>query len=129
LVAERSIIERDDIKRSGGSSNDFGLVMTETLTVLIPHSLGKEEALRRLKSGIDQAASRFKSAFTVQEETWNDNQLQFRVRALGQGVQGRVDVEETQVKLDVELPWLIARLAKNIQRVVQTQGVGILDKK
>ena len=103
--------------------------MTETLTVLIPHRLGKDEALRRLKSGIDQAAARFKSAFTVQEETWNDNVLQFRVRALGQGVQGRIEIEETQVKLDVELPWLIARLAKNIQRVVQTQGLGILEKK
>jgi hypothetical protein len=129
LVAERSIIERDDFKRNGGSSNDVGSVMTETLTVLIPHRLGKDEALRRLKSGIDQAAARFKSAFTVQEETWNDNVLQFRVRALGQGVQGRIEIEETQVKLDVELPWLIARLAKNIQRVVQTQGLGILEKK
>jgi hypothetical protein len=129
LVAERSIIERDDFKRNGGSSNDVGSVMTETLTVLIPHRLGKDEALRRLKSGIDQAAARFKSAFTVQEETWNDNVLQFRVKALGQGVQGRIEIEETQVKLDVELPWLIARLAKNIQRVVQTQGLGILEKK
>jgi hypothetical protein len=103
--------------------------MPETLTVLIPHRLGKEEALRRLKSGIAGAQAQFSSVLTVQEQIWTDNRLQFHVKALGQAVGGSIAVDELQVTLEVVLPWLLARLAKNIARVVQQQGTGILDKK
>jgi hypothetical protein len=103
--------------------------MPETLSVLIPHRLGKEEALRRLKSGIAGAAAQFSSVLTVQEQIWTDNRLQFHIKALGQAVSGSIDVDDQHVKLEVLLPWLIARLAKNIQRVVQQQGTGILEKK
>jgi hypothetical protein len=103
--------------------------MPETLTVLIPHRLGKDEALRRLKSGIEKAESQFSSVFTVQEQAWNDNRLQFQVRALGQAVRGSIEVEDVQVRLDVQLPWVIARLAAKIQQVVQKQGTGLLEKK
>jgi putative polyhydroxyalkanoic acid system protein len=103
--------------------------MPEILTVSIPHQLGKQEALRRLRSGIVQAEAQFSSVLTVQEQTWTDNRLQFAVRSLGQSVNGWLEVEEATVKLEVMLPWLIARLASKIQRVVQQQGVGLLEKK
>jgi len=103
--------------------------MPEILTVSIPHQLGKQEALRRLQSGIVQAEAQFSSVLTVQEQTWTDNRLQFAVRALGQSVNGWLEVEETTVKLEVMLPWLIARLASKIQGVVQQQGTGLLEKK
>jgi hypothetical protein len=103
--------------------------MPETLTVLIPHQLGRDEALRRLKSGIEKAESQFSSVFTVQEQIWSDNRLRFQVRALGQPVRGSIEVEDAQVKLEVQLPWVIARLAAKIQQVVQKQGTGLLEKK
>jgi Putative polyhydroxyalkanoic acid system protein (PHA_gran_rgn) len=103
--------------------------MPETLTVLIPHQLGRDEALRRLKSGIEKAESQFSSVFTVQEQIWSDNRLRFVVRALRQPVRGSIEVEDVQVKLEVQLPWVIARLAATIQQVVQKQGTGLLEKK
>jgi Putative polyhydroxyalkanoic acid system protein (PHA_gran_rgn) len=103
--------------------------MPETLTVLIPHQLGKEEALRRLKAGLDQVELQFRSLFVIQDQVWNENTLHFQMRALGQVVRGTIEVEERQVKLDVMLPWLVARLANSIQRVVQSQGSRLLEKK
>ena len=103
--------------------------MSETLTVLIPHKLGKDEALRRLKTGLEGVEKQFKTMLVVEEQTWSDNILQFRIRALGQAVTGTIAVEELQVKLEVLLPWLIARLAQSIQRVVQKQGTLLLEKK
>jgi len=103
--------------------------MPETLTVLIPHQLGKDEALRRLKTGLDGVEKQFGSVFVVEEQTWTDNILQFRIRALGQAVSGTIAVEELQVKLEVLLPWLLARLGRSIQRVVQKQGTLLLEKK
>ena len=42
--------------------------MSKPLTVAIPHNLGKEEALRRIQSGLATARSRFASHLVVRED-------------------------------------------------------------
>jgi hypothetical protein len=104
-------------------------IQSNTLSVSIPHNLGKDEALRRLQSGLAQAEAQFSALFTVQEQMWTDNTLQFQVRALGQAIRGTIEVGDTQVRLDVVLPWLLARIASAIRQVVQKQGTRLLEKK
>ncbi|RTL74974.1 MAG: polyhydroxyalkanoic acid synthase, partial [Bradyrhizobiaceae bacterium] len=58
--------------------------MSKPLVVSIPHNLGREEAVRRMKSGLAGARTQYGHLLTVNEETWNDNQLTFRVTALAQ---------------------------------------------
>src|SRR6202034_2240843 len=57
--------------------------MSAPLVVSIPHQLGREEAVRRLKVGLTRAASSI-PVLKVDEERWEDNRMIFRVRALGQ---------------------------------------------
>jgi hypothetical protein len=103
--------------------------MRETLSVSIPHHLGKDEALRRIKSGVTEARTSFTSLMTIQQEDWNDNTLTFRLSALAQQVAGTIQVAEDHVKLDVELPWLLAKLAKVIAPAVKKEGTLLLEKK
>ncbi len=103
--------------------------MRETITVTIPHRLGKEEALRRIKNGIGEARTTFASILAVKEETWSGDTLAFRVSALAQEVAGTVAVAEDRVKLDVELPWLLAKLAKIITPAIKKEGTLMLEKK
>ena len=103
--------------------------MRETITVTIPHRLGKDEALRRIKNGLAEARTTLASILTLKEETWNDDTLSFRVSALMQEVAGTMAVSERQVKLDVELPWLLAKLAKAITPAIKKEGVLMLEKK
>ena len=44
--------------------------MSKPLVVSIPHHLGKDEAVRRLKSGLGSARTNFGHLLTVEEETW-----------------------------------------------------------
>jgi hypothetical protein len=104
-------------------------MMPQPLIISIPHSLGKEEAIRRLKSGLATAQSQFHQLFTVQEEIWSGDRLAFRVAALGQTASGTIDVAEDHVRLEVVLPWLLAKVAQQIQRVVNAQGTLMLEKK
>jgi hypothetical protein len=53
------------------------------MTSSIPHRLGKEEAQSRLKADLGSAGANFGHLFSIQEEIWNDDHLQFRVSALG----------------------------------------------
>jgi Putative polyhydroxyalkanoic acid system protein (PHA_gran_rgn) len=69
--------------------------MSKPLTVTIPHRLGKDEAVRRLKSGLGAVRSNWGHVFAIQEETWTGDRLQFQVSALGQSASGSIDVRET----------------------------------
>ena len=70
--------------------------MSAPLVVSIPHSLGREEATRRLKTGLTRAASSV-PVLQVDEERWEDDRMVFRVRALGQAASGHVDVADDHV--------------------------------
>ena len=103
--------------------------MSQPFVVSIPHRLGKDEAVRRLRSGLGNVRANYGHLFAVQEETWTDNRLQFRVSALGQAVNGSLEVLEDRVDLQVYLPWLLARLANAIQPLVRREGTLLLEKK
>jgi hypothetical protein len=102
--------------------------MTKPLVVSIPHSLGREEAMRRLKTGLARAASSV-PVLSVDEERWEDNRMIFRVRALGQAAAGHVDVAEDHVQVEVVLPWLLQRFAEAAQAAIQNRGKLLLTKK
>jgi hypothetical protein len=103
--------------------------MSKPLVVAISHSLEKDEALRRLKSGLGSVPATFHHVLAVQEEVWTGDHLQFRVSALGQVASGTIDVAEDHIRLSVALPWLLAQFAKKMQPLIRTQGQLMLEKK
>jgi hypothetical protein len=103
--------------------------MSKPLIVSIPHRLGKDEAVRRLKTGLGNAQTNFGHLFTVQEETWTGNHLTFRVSALAQTASGTIDVFDDHVSLEVVLPWLLAKVAETIQPLIRREGTLMLEKK
>jgi hypothetical protein len=102
--------------------------MSAPLVVSIPHRLGREEATRRLQAGLTRAASSI-PVLKVDEETWQDNRMVFRVRALGQVAAGHLDVEDDHVRLEVTLPWLLQRFAELAQVAIQNRGKLLLTKR
>ena len=68
--------------------------MSEPLVVSIPHRLGKDEALRRLKT-LAEIGTSFGHVFRVREQTWTGDRLHFQVSALGQATQPLIRKEGT----------------------------------
>jgi hypothetical protein len=102
--------------------------MSAPLVVSIPHSLGREEAMRRLKAGLTRAGSSL-PVLSVDEERWEDNRMIFRVRALGQAAAGHVDVADDHVRVEVVLPWLLQRFAEAAQAAIRHRGNLLLTKR
>ena len=102
--------------------------MSAPLVVSIPHSLGREEAMRRLKEGLSRTASSV-PVLKVDEERWEDNRMIFRVRALGQAAAGHVEVADDHVKVEVVLPWLLQRFAQAAQVAIRNRGNLLLTKR
>jgi hypothetical protein len=103
--------------------------MSEPLVVVISHHLGKDEALRRIKDGLGRARAEFGWLLSLEEEVWSGDRLTFRVTALGQHAFGIIDVYEAGVRLEITLPWLLARFAHAAQRVIGQKGQLMLEKK
>jgi len=103
--------------------------MSEPLVVVIPHRLGKDEALRRIKDGLGRAKTEFDWLLSLEEEVWTGDRLAFRVAALGQRASGTIDVYEAGVRLEVTLPWLLAQFAHAAQRVIGQKGQLMLEKR
>ncbi|MCK1392926.1 polyhydroxyalkanoic acid system family protein [Bradyrhizobium sp. 1] len=101
--------------------------MSAPLIVSIPHKLGREEAVRRLKTGLSRAAASI-PVMQVEEERWSGDTLAFRIRALGQIASGQVDVTDDQVKVQVVLPWLLQRFAEMAQATIRKRGQLLLTK-
>jgi hypothetical protein len=102
--------------------------MSAPLVVSIPHRLGRDEAVRRLKSGLTRAASSV-PVLKVDEERWEDNRMIFRVRALGQAASGHLDVADDHVRVEVTLPWLLQRFAEVAQVAIRNRGNLLLTKR
>ena len=102
--------------------------MAEPLVITIPHKLGKEEALRRVKPALGKASESF-PVLKVEEEVWSGERMDFKVRALGQVAAGNVEVADESVRLEVTLPWLLHKFAEAVQKTIGGRGRILLEKK
>jgi hypothetical protein len=102
--------------------------MSAPLVVSIPHRLGREEATRRLKAGLAQAAASV-PVLKVDDARWDGDRMMFCVSALGQVASGQVDVAEDHVQVEVTLPWLLQRFAEIAQGAIKKRGQLLLTKR
>jgi hypothetical protein len=103
--------------------------MSAPLVVLLPHRLGKQEAVTRLKNGLRGARENYRHLLSVDEEIWDGDHVRFRVRALGQTAAGAIEVFEDQLRLEVTLPWLLAKLTERLVPTIRREGTLLLEKK
>ncbi|HEY7385619.1 MAG TPA: polyhydroxyalkanoic acid system family protein [Beijerinckiaceae bacterium] len=103
--------------------------MSKPVVVSIPHHLGKEEAQRRLQGGVGRLRTQFGDKLGTIEDTWTGSHADFKVSVLGQGVTGSLDVMDDQVRVEVQLPWLLAMVAEKAKALIQKQGTLMLEKK
>lgn len=103
--------------------------MSKPVVVSVPHSLGREEAARRIRSGFERAGSQFAGILNISNQSWSGDRLTFAASALGQQAAGSIDVMEDQVRIEVTLPWLLARIAERLAPAIRREGVLMLEKK
>jgi hypothetical protein len=102
------------------------------VTVNIPHNLGKDEARRRLEAGFgnvkNQLAGGIGGMLTLQER-WEGDKLHLSGGALGQKVTGRLEVLADSVRIELDLPEMLALVADRIAGTLKREGQKLLDRK
>ena len=103
--------------------------MSDTVTVTIDHRLGRVEAVRRLKEGFARANGHLGPMITMEQEIWEGDTLRCRMRALGQTAAASIEVMDDALRIELSLPWLLAKLAKCLLSVLRKEAALLLEKK
>jgi len=100
--------------------------MSQPIEVDLPHSLGKDEARRRIANNIHRLQEHIPGGAQV-ESGWSGDQLNLRVQALGDSVQSTIEVEDTRVRVRVLLPGMLGMFSGLIQAGLQQKGSVLLE--
>lgn len=99
--------------------------MDRPIEVDLPHSIGREEARRRIAANVHKLSDQLPGAADVQS-SWTGDTLNLAVTALGQSVAADIKVEERLVHVRVRLPGLLAMFAAPIEAALNSKGRELL---
>ena len=106
--------------------------MVRPIVTSIPHSLGKDEARRRIQAGFEHVEQQLGTGLLgllTFRNRWDADRLNFEGTGMGQTVSGRLDVLDDAVRLEIDLPELLAALADRVLKTVKTQTQLLLERK
>ena len=103
--------------------------MSAPLTVTLPHQLGRAEARRRIETGFAKMLQGLPGGIGQCSERWEGDRLVFSVAALAQTISGVIDVGDTAVTMEIQLPGVLGLIASGFKSRLQKAGQLLLEKK
>lgn len=96
------------------------------IRVNLPHSLGKAGARARLEANAGRLGGHIPGGAAEVKTSWAGDRMTIVVAAMGQTVTAHADVEETVVRAEIELPFLLGLFRDQVERVVEKEGPKLL---
>jgi putative polyhydroxyalkanoate system protein len=100
--------------------------MAQPIEVDLPHSLGKDEARRRIANNVHKLTEHIPGGAQVQSG-WAGDQLNLDVQAMGQSVNATIEVQDKKVRVRVLLPPMLGMFSGMIQAALQKKGDVLLE--
>jgi len=103
--------------------------MAEKITVNVPHKLTKEVAKNRIENGFAKVQEQIAGKSVEVQQNWQGDELLFSAGAMGQKITGKLTVFNDRVLIEVDLPWILAKLSGGIQDKLKKGTQLLLNKK
>lgn len=100
--------------------------MSQPIDVDLPHSLGKDEARRRIANNVHKLEEHLPGGAKV-SSGWNGDQLHLNIAAMGESVNATIDVMDAKVHLKVLLPGMLGMFSGIVQAALQKKGSVLLE--
>ncbi len=93
----------------------------------IPHSLDKDEVRRRFHARSHEIADQIPGGMAQVSTSWpSDDRMQLDVTALGQTLRGHIDIAESEVVFEFDLPPALSFVEPMIRKAVEAKGQKLL---
>lgn len=96
--------------------------MSNSIVITVPHNLGAEEAKRRIVERLERLRRDYVDKLGHSEVNWNGDTANLRVVAFGQTATGTISVMSDSLRVEVQLPWILAALTNKIQGVLKSNA-------
>lgn len=93
--------------------------------VVMPHTLGREAAIARVKEALEKAKPELAGKAVIEEERWEAGVLHFAFTAQGQRIAGALAVGEKEFTLDAKLPLMLRLFEGRIEKEIQRQAAAL----
>jgi putative polyhydroxyalkanoic acid system protein len=96
------------------------------LKMNFPHQLGQSTAQQRLQGLLEKVKSRYGDQISNLRESWVDNVLDFGFTTYGFAINGKVFVEDNDVRLDGQIPFAAMMFKGKIEQGLREQMTKLL---
>ncbi len=97
------------------------------MRVILPHSLGSDEARRRLHARAPDIAGAIPGGLAQVTTTWpTPDRMELRVKVLGHTLTGAVDVAADQLAITLDLPLALSFAAPMIEGTLKAKAAKLL---
>jgi putative polyhydroxyalkanoate system protein len=103
--------------------------MKKPVVVTLPHQHTRLEAKKRIRDGLEKLRPKLAGFASTIEDEWDGDDMKFRMVVLKQEVAGRIHVMDGSVRVEVDLPWILATIAEKVRGQIQKKGSQILIEK
>lgn len=98
------------------------------MRVTLPHKLSREEVRRRMHEHGHEIADHFPAGMASVETYWpKEDQMGLTVLAMGQQIDGQIDILDDAVVIEMDLPPMLSFLSGVIESSVSKHGGKLLE--
>ena len=103
--------------------------MTEKITINVPHKHSRAEARKRVDEGFGKVQEQVMGKGVTVDQTWSGDRMDFSAGMMGQKLTGNLVVEDTSLRIEVDLPWILAKLSGTVREKLEKSTQLLLEKK
>lgn len=100
--------------------------MSQPIEVDLPHSLGRDEARRRIAANIGGLQNHIPGGADV-TSNWVGDRLDLSVAAMGERIEGTLDVQDNRVRVRLALPGMLGMFGGLIAGALHSKGGLLLE--
>ena len=97
------------------------------MRVPLPHDLTKEEFRRRMRAHSGEIADFFPAGLAEVTTDWpHEDRMSITARVVGHTIPGGVEVRDTEVVIEMDLPLILALMRGPLEAAVKQEGRRLL---
>ena len=100
--------------------------MSRSITMTFPHELGVPDAKKRIAERFDLLKSQYIDKVGHAELAWVGDVAHMRCSAIGQTATATIDVQPKDIRVEIQLPWLLAAIAGKVEKALQSNANDVL---
>jgi hypothetical protein len=97
-----------------------------SINIAVPHNLSQDEARTRIQRLINENRAQLGNFVSDVQENWTGNTGTFGFRAMGFPISGRLHVEPSHVRVEINLPLAALPFKSKIESEMTTRAKALL---